>query len=294
MTEVVVTFIGIVMIGVGLHDMFHTLLHPKGQGRLSQLVLAGMWRVSKATGHRLGSTVGPLAMVAVILVWVLLQVLGWALIYLPHVPEGFRYSSGVDPAVYPDVIEAVYLSAVTLSTLGFGDMVATDPWIRAGSPLQALTGFALLTAALTWFMQIYPPLSRRRALALELKGLADTEWADSMEDGDPVVLTRVLDTLAAELVTVRVDFGQHAEGFYFQESEPDLSLARQLPYALTLRDTALATSEPVVRRSGRKLSLAIDQLSEQLDASFLHTGGAPEQVLAAYAAEHGQHPRARG
>ena len=279
------------MIGVGLHDMFHTLLHPTGQGRLSRMVLTGMWKVSKATGHRLGSTVGPLAMVAVILVWVLLQLLGWALIYLPHVPEGFMYSSGVDPSDYPDALEAVYLSAVTLSTLGYGDMVATDLWVRTASPLQALTGFALLTAALTWFTQIYPPLSRRRALALELKGLADSDWAGSVDDADPAVLTRVLDTLAAEVVTVGIDFAQHTEGFYFQERDPDLALARQLPYALRLRDEALASSEAVVRRSGRQLALAIDQLSSELDDNFLLTGGDAKEVFVAYADDHHHEPR---
>jgi hypothetical protein len=208
------TVAGTVVIIVGLHDMFHTLLHPTGQGRLSRLVLAGMWRMSRATGHRLGSTVGPLAMVAVILLWVLLQLLGWALIYLPHVPGGFMYSSGVDPADYPEALEAMYLSAVTLTTLGYGDVVATDLWIRTASPLQALTGFALLTAALTWFNQIYPPLSRRRALALELKVLAASDWAQTMHDGDPAVLTRVLDALAAEVIKVRIDFAQHSEGYY--------------------------------------------------------------------------------
>lgn len=288
---VVMTLAGIVVIGVGLHDMFHTLLHPTGQGRLSRMVLTGMWKVSKATGHRLGSTVGPLAMVAVILVWVLLQLLGWALIYLPHVPEGFMYSSGVDPSDYPDALEAVYLSAVTLSTLGYGDMVATDLWVRTASPLQALTGFALLTAALTWFTQIYPPLSRRRALALELKGLADSDWAGSVDDADPAVLTRVLDTLAAEVVTVGIDFAQHTEGFSFQERDPDLALARQLPYALRLRDGALASSEAVVRRSGRQLALAIDQLSSELDDNFLLTGGDAKEVFVAYADDHHHEPR---
>ena len=285
------TAAGIVVIAVGLHDMFHTLLHPTGQGRLTRMVLAGTWRISRATGHRMGSTVGPLAMVAVILMWVLLQLLGWALIYLPHVPEGFVYAAGVDPSDYPDVLEAVYLSAVTVTTLGYGDMVATAPWIRAASPLQALTGFALLTAALTWFTQIYPPLSRRRALALELKSLADSDWADSVHEEGPAVLTRVLDTLAAEVVKVRIDFAQHSEGFYFQEREPDLALARQLPYALSLRDGALASSEPVVRRSGRRLALAIDQLCAELDDTFLRTGGDAEQVLVAFAADHHHEPR---
>lgn len=289
--DVVLTLAGIAVIVIGLRDMFHTLLHPTGQGRLSALVLSGVWKISRASGHRVGSIVGPAAMVAVILVWVGLQLLGWALIYLPHVPDGFVYSSGVDPSDYPDVIEAVYLSAVTLSTLGYGDMVATDPWIRVASPLEALTGFALLTAALTWFTQIYPPLSRRRALALELKGLADTGYAETLDDVEPAVLTRVIDTLAAEVVKVRIDFAQHSEGFYFQERNPDLSLARQLSYALRLRDAALASPEAVVRRSGQQLSVAIDQLSLELDENFVHTGRGPAEVIAAYAADHAQTPR---
>lgn len=285
----VLTVGGVLVMLVGLWDMFHTLLHPTGQGRLSSGVLAGAWRLSRATGHRARSAVGPAAMVAVILLWVALQVLGWAMVYLPHVPQGFTYGSGVDPADYHDVVEAAYVSTVTLTTLGYGDVVPTQPWIRAASPLQALTGFALLTAGLTWFTQIYPPLSRRRALALELKGLAETDLADDLEV-DPAVATRALDTLTAEVGKVRIDFAQHSEGFYFQESDPDLSLVRQVGYLLTLRDAALASSDALVRGSGRRLSLAVEQLSWVLDTDFLHHGGEPGEVFTAYATEHGHGP----
>jgi Ion channel len=159
--DVVLTVTGIAMILYGLMDMFHTLLHPSGQGRLSVLVLSAAWRLSKILGHRLGSAIGPAAMVAVIVLWVAVQGIDWALIYYPHIPGGFVYSSGVDPADYPDFHEALYISLVTLSTLGYGDVVATDAWIRIASPLEALVGFALLTAALTWFTQIYPPQKTR-------------------------------------------------------------------------------------------------------------------------------------
>lgn len=185
------------------------------------------------------------------------------------------------------------MSAVTLTTLGYGDVVATDPWIRLATPLQALTGFALLTAALTWFTQIYPPLSRRRALALELKGLADVGWAQELPDLGPAGVSRVLDTTAAEVSKVRIDFAQHSEGFYFQEEDPDLALARQLSYALTMRDAALASDQPAVRSSGRRLEIAVRHLCSELDGTFLHTGGNPEEVVAAYAAEHRREPRDR-
>jgi hypothetical protein len=289
--SVVLTIVGIVIILFGLMDMFHTLLHPSGQGHLSGLVLAVAWRFSKMIGHRFGSSLGPAAMVTVILLWVAIQGTGWALIYYPHIPGGFMYSPGVDPAAYPDLHEAFYISFVTLSTLGYGDVVATDTWIRLASPLEALTGFALLTAALTWFTQIYPPLSRRRALALELKGLADVGYADAIREMDAATVSRVLDTLAAEVVKVRLDFTQHAEGFYFQEQNPDVSLSRQLPYALRLRDAALDRQETAVRLSARQLSLALDQLGSELKESFLHTGENLEEIIDAYATEHGQKPR---
>ena len=289
--DAVLTIAGVAVIVIGLWDMFHTLLHPSGQGRLSQLVLTGVWKASKAIGHRAGSAVGPAAMVAVIVLWVALQGMGWALIYYPHIPEGFMYSSGVNPAKHADFVEALYMSFMTLSTLGYGDVVATDQWIRIASPFQALTGFALLTAALTWFTQIYPPLSRRRALALELKALADVDYAEALHQVDAAVLTRVLDTVASEVGKVRIDFTQHIEGFYFQEHNQDLSLAYQLPYALELRDAAMARDEVAVRLSARQLTVALEQLGTEISQDFVRTGDDPAEVFAAYADEHGQHPR---
>lgn len=290
--DVVLTIAGIAGIVLGLWDMFHSLLHPSGQGRLSRLVFSGVWRISKASGHRAGSAVGPAAMVAVVLLWVLLQGLGWALIYSPHVPGGFMYSSGVNPANYPDFVEALYISFVTLATLGFGDVVATDPWIRLASPFEALTGFALLTAALTWFTQIYPPLSRRRALALELKGLADADYAVAIGGMEPAVVSRVLDGLAGQMMQVRIDFTQYTETYYFQEEDPDLSLARQLSYALALRDAATASPATEVRFSAQRLSGSLHQLGAKLAEDFVGTGKNLEEVFAAYAVEHGQNTRA--
>ncbi|WP_298589393.1 potassium channel family protein [uncultured Kocuria sp.] len=285
------TVTGIAIVLVGLWDIYHSLLHPSGSGAIGSRVQAAVWWLSRRTGHRFGSAVGPGSMITVVLLWVLLQGVGWALVYLPHVPGGFAYSPGVDPAAYPDVLDALYISLVTLATLGFGDVVATDPWIRMASPLEALTGFALLTAALTWFTQIYPPLSRRRSLALELKSLADVDYAEGLADEDPVTATRVLDGLAAEVTKARIDFTQHGETYYFQEEDPDLSLARHLTYALELRDRAAACSAPRVRTSARRLGLALDQLGQKLREDFLSTGETPEEVFAAYAEDHGREPR---
>ncbi|GLB69577.1 potassium channel family protein [Arthrobacter mangrovi] len=291
---VALTAAGVMVVVVGLTDMFHTLLHPTGKGRLSRLVLVGTWKLSRASGHRFGSAVGPAAMTAAVLLWVLLQGVGWALIYYPHVPDGFSYSPGIDPGAYSDFAQALYISFVALATLGFGDVVATDPWIRLVSPLEALAGFALLTAALTWFSQVYAPLSRRRALALELKGMAGTGYAERLHELDQAAVSRALDSLTADVAKVLLDFTQHPEGYYFQEEDPDLSLARQLSYALALRDAAAASPSATVRFSGLRLADALDHLGKKLRRDFLSTGDGLEEAVDGYAADHGHSPGNHG
>lgn len=308
--DIVLTLAGVALIAAGLRDMFHSLLHPQGQGRLSRWVLVGTWKASRATGHRLGSVAGPAGMVAVILMWVLLQTIGWALVYLPHLPSGFSYS-GVDPERQVRLVEAVYVSLTTLSTVGFGDVVATDAWIRLAAPIQALTGFALLTAALTWFTQVYPPLSRRRSLALALHGMRRGGYAETLAGAGPGALG-ALDDLSARLEQSGIDFAQHTESYFFLESDPELALAEQLPYAVEMRDRARASTgssggdgkpgaaegpaegsterpaegpaEGLAARADR-LSVALDRLAAVLAEGFV-SGEGPEEVFAAYAADH--------
>jgi hypothetical protein len=86
-----VTAVGAAVVLIGLRDIFHTLWHPSGRGGLSRWVMATVWRAGRAARRR-GRTdllAGPLGMVAVVLGWVVLMVLGWALVYWPHLPGGF-------------------------------------------------------------------------------------------------------------------------------------------------------------------------------------------------------------
>lgn len=84
---VVLTAAGFLVVLLGLWDMFRSLLRPEGQGTMSGLMFSAVWRLSRMVGHRFGSAVGLASMLFVILLWVLLQGLGWTLIYLPYHPR---------------------------------------------------------------------------------------------------------------------------------------------------------------------------------------------------------------
>ena len=199
---------GAAIVVYGLSEIFLTLVHPHARGRLTRGIVAGIWRLTSRFGRRARAASGPLAAISVVLIWAAIQAIGWALIYLPHVPDGFLYSEGIDPARYPDVLEALYFSLVSLSTLGFGEVVPTDPVVRLLSPIQAVTGFALLTGGATWLLQLFPTLARRRSTALYLTLLGRARYAEQLGEIDASAAAAVLHTVAQQIASVRVDLSQ--------------------------------------------------------------------------------------
>ncbi|KRF08968.1 hypothetical protein ASH00_04650 [Arthrobacter sp. Soil782] len=284
--EVVLVILGAVLIFVGLGDMFHTLLHPAGRGSVTRKVFWLSWRASQHTGNRIGPLNGPGAMAVVALLWVLLQAVGWALIYLPQIPGGFSYSFE-EAGQRAGFVDAFYVSMVTLTTLGFGDVVPTVPWLRLVTPLEALAGFALLTAAVSWFGQVYPALARRRTLALQLSWLADTGYADRLQQFGSDAVVHTVHSLAAAVARLCADLVENTETYFFRDPAPSTSLARQLPYAMRISRRASRSPVAEVQAAGLHLEAALTAFSMTLKEEFQAGGDSPVDILAIYADEHG-------
>lgn len=281
--------LGALLVALVLRDVFHTLFHPAGQGRLSHLVLSGTWRVARWIGGptRLGELAGPLGMVAVVGIWGSGVVFGGALIYLPHIDQ-FSYSTGLSPAARANFLDALYLSLTTTSTLGFGDVVPTEGWLRVGTPLQALVGFSLLTAAVTWVLQVYPALNRRRTLALRLTTLEESSFREALLPADSAMPALLLSDLAGQVAQMRVDLTQYAETYYFRSEDVRSSLPATLPYALDLVTAGRSGARADVRLASGHLARALEDLADHLRREFLRTEGDVQEVLTAYAREHGE------
>ena len=284
-----ISTLGAAVVVAVLWDVFQNLWHPSGRGRLSGFVMTMVWRLSRHLGSRgrLAALAGPLALVAVVGTWGILIVLGWTLIYWPHLPDSFVFSTGLQPARRSDLLDAVYLSLVTAATLGYGDIVPAAGWLRVAAPLQALVGFALLTAAVSWVLQIYPALTRRRVLALRLALLRRADTLDSLPDLDSPLPAALLESLASGIAQVRVDLTQYAATYYFRDNDPRASLAATLGHATDLARSALTSRRADVRRGATILTCALEDLADLLDERFLHVGGTSTEILDAYAADHG-------
>lgn len=282
--SVISTIVGIALIAVALNDVFHTLLRPASTGRLTMILFRGTWLLSRRRPRTVG---GPLTVLTTIAVWIVLIAVGWALVYLPHIRDGFAYS-GANAADYHPFVESLTYSMVALTTLGLGDVVPTDPVIRAVSPLEALMGFALLSASVSWFSQLYPALARRRSVAIDLTSLHESGLAALPPSLSPGYAASVTASVAHALAELTADLVQSTEIFYFTERDERLSAARAIGYAVELRDAALRAGDPDIHAAGTLLQQVLDELARVLTDQYPHvSGGSTDDVLRAVADSHG-------
>jgi hypothetical protein len=283
-------------------DIFHSLFHPSGRATLSGLVIRRVWRTVRAVSRRrprLLGLAGPLGVLTAILTWAAMLVVGFALIYWPSLPAGFLLGSGLEPAAHDGFLDAVYVSLVMLSTLGLGDVSPADPALRLVVPAQALMGFGLLTASLTWVLSLYPVLRRMRALAEEVVTLEEATGGDvrgGMAEVGPGEATRIISSLTSQLVAVRTDLVQHELVYYFHEGDRLHSLADALPILVALaRHGEEPANPPELRLAGRRLRLALEHVAATLAAGVLGRPGLRmAEAFRAYADEHLADGRAGG
>jgi len=280
---------GAVLVSVVLRELFQTLWHPSGRGRFDEWVPRALWRVSGRGGRRLSTVTGPLSLLLVVLSWVVLTVLGWALVYWPHVPSSFSFGTGLQPGTRADLLDSVYLSAVTLTTLGFGDVVPTAGWLRLAVPLEALIGFAILTAAVSWGLQVQPALTRRRVLATRLDQLRRAGAVEQLPALHPTAGADLLFDLAGAIAQTTVDLTQYAVTFWFRDAGSSSSLPASIGTAQDLARRGSTAEHAELRLAAGTLTAALSDLARLLDDQFLHAGGDTADVLAAYATAHG-HP----
>lgn len=287
--------VGVALILVGLRDLFHTLFHPAGRGGVSTWVMRETWRVSRRLRGSPSPLAGPVGIVLVTVVWAALQVCGWALIYLPQMPEGFSFAPGTNPDRYPDLFSSIYLSLVTLGTLGYGDVVATTPVLRILAPLQALTGFILFTAAVSWIMQLYPALNRRRTSCLRIRSLVEGGFASRLErDQAYETDALVMNEIASALAHIRVDLTQSAETYYFAEKDRSLALPQAMTAAWNIAKTAEKSRTPTVVAAGEVLTVAVSDVATLLQHEFLQQADDDTPAIIDAAARDQGEPRSAG
>ena len=287
------SLLGTGLILVALRDIFDTLFHPSGKGMLSRALPRFLWRVVRRFGGRyplVQELCGPVTLLVVIASWTTLLAIGWTFVFWPHLAGGFLLAPEVSSSAQSGFVDAFYLSLVTLTTLGYGDITPTSGWLKVLVPLEALVGFGLLTASLSWVVSLYPAFSRHRSLAHEvsLAREAESETGIGVRQMDALAAEQMLGSLTTQLIAVQTDLVHFPISYYFRSSKERFELSATMPSLLHLaQEGDSADCAPGVRMRARMLHGAIDDFSATIGERFLDLPSASrDKVLAAYARDN--------
>jgi hypothetical protein len=285
--------LGAGLILVALRDIFDTLFHPSGRGMLSRVLPRLLWSGVRRIGGRYPlaqELCGPLTLLTVIVSWAVLLGVGWAIVFWPYLTGGFLLGPGLDSSSQGGFVDALYLSLVTLTTLGYGDITPTSGWLKLLVPLEALVGFGLLTASLSWVISLYPAFSRHRSLAHEasLVRKAESETGIGIRQMDALAAEQMLGSLTSQLIAVQTDLIHFPISYYFRSSKERFELSTAMPCLLRLAQEGDSPEcAPGVRMRASMLRGAIEDFSATVGARFLDLPStSSEKVLAAYARDN--------
>lgn len=268
--SVVWTVLGVALIALTLRDIFEMLFHPLGRGRIGRLIIRGVSTACRRIAVRrqvANVLAGPLSFIAVIGSWAALLIVGWALVFLPHLPQGFTFEAGLVPAEHSGFEDALYLSLVNLTSLGYGDIVPHASLLRILGPVETLFGLGLLTASVSWLISIQSAISRRDSFAHEvrLSRTAEDHLGEKLADADPELLERMLASFTEQLIATRRDLIHFPITYWFRSEDDERALSGMLPFLRQAVEEAKEEGRsPALKLRSEMLGRAMDDFAETL------------------------------
>jgi len=164
--------VGIVLVVWTLLDVFRTLVMPRaarGRVRLSRILFRPIWRPWRWIGlraktvqarERILATVAPFFFFVLLVGWVSLALLGYALILWSP-----AFVDGIGPGG-ESFGNALYVSGTSLFTLG--SVTGVTGWTRAIVVAEAATGLGLFAVTIAYLPVLYQAFNRREVGVLLL------------------------------------------------------------------------------------------------------------------------------
>lgn len=171
--NILLTTAGVGLLLLVFYDIYATILRAtKHPGPFSEFLNRGLWwLVTRATSrferrlrHRLLSAVGPRLLPLLIALLLFLLMTGFALIYLPRIETAFQVGEAAHGSL---LLQAFYFSGITLTTLGYGDILPVSGAMRIAALFEAALGMATISISITYLLTVYSALERKRAVALK-------------------------------------------------------------------------------------------------------------------------------
>jgi hypothetical protein len=276
---------GLTLIGFAVREIFRDLFYPSDSGVVSDWIARSLFDLLRRARSWL-PLAGPAAVVLVIVTWVAMLAVGFALLYYAGFPDQFR-SDGLLPSGQARVWTSLYFSLETLVSAGYGDLVPGSILFHFIAAVEGLLGFGVLTASVSSVILLFNALSRMRVLALTIRNVVYAEDATHLLviDGNADVL---IGQLARDAAQARVDLIHQPIVYYFETNDPDASLVRWIPHLSRLAAAGQQSQlPPKMRISVAMLNHALDDLARVLGRRVpRHNLRTRDDVFTALAEDH--------
>lgn len=284
------TVAGFLVLALLVVDVFTTAFDARGTGgpvvrRLNRTV----WSCLRPLHHRvprLGSRIlesgGPLMAIGTIVTWAALLVLGFTLVYLPHVLD-FHFEAGAPGG---RLLEAFYYSGILASTVGLGDVVPLEGWTRVLTVVEGLGGFALLTVSTSYILAVYREQLRTQTVAalIDVHLRDPSKVPDEAGSGGPEAVAAWERDVTPGLLRVMEAHFHYPVLHYFRPSDPrhalPVQVARLHRFHEAVRREAANGSEFARTLTAHPahvgLRSALEKYLEEIHRHFVRTDGDEE------------------
>jgi hypothetical protein len=272
--DVVLVVAGAALVVAAIWDISVTVLNPAAPGPFTFRLNRGVWLGLRALARRTGSRwplqgAGPTTMAASFAAWLGALWLGFGLVYAAFVDQlVFANESGAGQGF----VDALYASGVTLTTIGFGDVVPGSDGLRLLAVLEGATGFGAFTASIAYLISVYLVVGRMRSDAVRLSDLrvADVGGAAALVIHGGV---GEVGRIQRELAQTHEDIRRFPNLYYFQSGTPDESVSALIRSStmlcLVLRWGISGEEMPAAVSYGRALERTLGRLIHGYEERFL-------------------------
>lgn len=167
-----VFFLGVILLLVTTSDLINTSLSVRGAGFISKRISKSIWnlllRINDKTGRKkvleLG---GAFILVSILINWLLLIWMSASLLFISY-PDSIM---NVETNSTTTIINKIYYTGYTLSTLGLGDMESSGEFWDILTAILSFTGLILISIAITYLIPVVSAEITKRKISVNINTL---------------------------------------------------------------------------------------------------------------------------
>lgn len=164
--------LGVILLFVTAADLINTSLSVRGAGFITKRLSKSIWTVFLAINKKMGrrkilQAGGAVILVSILINWLLLIWISASLLFISD-PDSLMNVETNSPTT---VVNKIFYTGYTLSTLGLGDMESTGDFWDVLTAILSFTGLILISIAITYLIPVVSAEIMKRKISVHINTL---------------------------------------------------------------------------------------------------------------------------